>query len=205
MFDDNYTLNTLEVQIPTTAEIFPSNIAVEYTTDYGATWQSLPKYYYLYDYAKGNFTVKVETKEVNGRYETHYTTPVGHINNCFYFENGAMYTKKHLLEEAEDFQVHAGVVESLPAATRAITGNGVNVLAMGAFYVAPQTACDIADAYLGNELGSGWEWWHNFYEFHKLAIDELEAFNYEEFKANGFKVNKLGDYDLTLDFDKKPE
>lgn len=50
-------------------------------------------------------TVKVETKEVNGRYETHYTTPVGHISNCFYFENGAMYTKKHLLEEAEDFQV----------------------------------------------------------------------------------------------------
>ena len=29
--------------------------------------------------------------------------------------------------------VHAGVVESVPAALRAITGNGVNVLAMGAF------------------------------------------------------------------------
>ena len=101
--------------------------------------------------------------------------------------------------------VHAGVVESVPAALRAITGNGVNVLAMGAFYVAPQTACDIADAYLSNSLGSGWEWWHNFYEFHKLAIDELEAFDYEEYKKNGFKVNKLGDYDLTLDFDKKPE
>ena len=101
--------------------------------------------------------------------------------------------------------VHAGVVESLPAAIRAITGNGVNVLAMGAFYVAPQTACDIADAYLANSLGSGWEWWHNFYEFHKLAIDELEAFDYEEYKKNGFKVRKLGDYDLTLDFDKKPE
>ena len=101
--------------------------------------------------------------------------------------------------------VHAGVVESLPAAIRAITGNGVNVLAMGAFYVAPQTACDIADAYLANSLGSGWEWWHNFYEFHKLAIDELEAFDYEEYKKNGFNVNKLGDYDLTLDFDKKPE
>ena len=101
--------------------------------------------------------------------------------------------------------VHAGVVESLPAAIRAITGNGVNVLAMGAFYVAPQTACDIADAYLANSLGSGWEWWHNFYEFHKLAIDELEAFDYEEYKKNGFKVHKLGDYYLTLDFDKKPE
>ena len=48
--------------------------------------------------------------------------------------------------------VHAGVVESLPAAMRAITGNGVNVLAMGAFYVAPQTACDIADAYLPTNL-----------------------------------------------------
>ena len=101
--------------------------------------------------------------------------------------------------------VHAGVVESLPAALRAITGNGVNVLAMGAFYVAPQTACDIADIYLSNSLGSGWEWWHNFYEFHKLAIDELEAFDYETYKKNGFHVDKLGDYDLTLDFDKKPE
>ena len=95
--------------------------------------------------------------------------------------------------------VHAGVVESLPAAIRAITGNGVNVLAMGAFYVAPQTACDIADAYLANSLGSGWEWWHNFYEFHKLAIDELEAFDYEEYKKNGFKLKHLGDYPLTLD------
>ena len=33
--------------------------------------------------------------------------------------------------------VHAGVVESVPAALRAITGNGVTVLALGACYVAP--------------------------------------------------------------------
>ena len=99
--------------------------------------------------------------------------------------------------------VHAGVVESVPAALRAITGNGVNVLAMGAFYVAPQMGCDIADAYLGAELGSGYEWWHNFYEFHKLAMDELEAFDYEEYKANGFKVKHLGDYPLKLEV--KPE
>jgi ribose 5-phosphate isomerase B len=47
-------------------------------------------------------------------------------------------------------------------------------------------ACrDIADAYLNTELGSGYEWWENFYEFHKLAIDELEAFDYEEYKKNG--------------------
>ena len=90
--------------------------------------------------------------------------------------------------------VHAGVVESVPAARRAITGNGVNVLAMGAFYVAPAMGCDIADAYLSAELGTGYEWWKNFYEFHKLSIDELEAFDYEEYKKNGFKVKKLGDY-----------
>ena len=100
-------------------------------------------------------------------------------------------------------RVHAGVVESVPAALRAITGNGVNVLAMGAFYVAPQMACDIADAYLGAELGSGYEWWPNFYEFHKLSIDELDAFNYEEYKANGFKVKHLGDYPIKLE--NKPE
>ena len=99
--------------------------------------------------------------------------------------------------------VHAGVVESVPAALRAITGNGVNVLAMGAFYVAPQMGCDIADAYLNASLGSGYEWWHNFYEFHKLAIDELEAFDYETYKKNGFKMEHLGDYPLKLET--KPE
>jgi len=99
--------------------------------------------------------------------------------------------------------VHAGVVESVPAALRAITGNGVNVLAMGAFYVAPAMGCDIADAYLNASLGSEQTWWHNFYEFHKLAIDELEAFDYETYKKNGFKMPHLGDYDLKLE--EKPE
>ena len=96
-------------------------------------------------------------------------------------------------------RVYSGVVESVPAALRAITGNGVNVLALGAFYVAPQMGCDIADAYLGANLGSGYEWWHNFYEFHKLAIDELEVFDYEEYKRNGYKVHHLGNYELKLE------
>ncbi len=99
--------------------------------------------------------------------------------------------------------VHAGVVESVPAALRAITGNGVNVLAMGAFYVAPAMGCDIADAYLNASLGSEQTWWHNFYEFHKLAIDELEAFDYETYKKNGFKMPHLADYDLKLE--EKPD
>lgn len=100
-------------------------------------------------------------------------------------------------------RVFSGVVESVPAARRAITGNGVNVLAMGAFYVAPAMGCDIADAYLSAELGSDQTWWHNFYEFHKLAMDELNAFDYDEYKKNGFKVEHLGDYDLVLE--DKPE
>ena len=96
-------------------------------------------------------------------------------------------------------RVHAGVVESVPAAIRAITGNGVNVLAMGAFYVAPQMGIEIAEAYLGHEFGEGYEWWENFYEFHKLAMDELDAFDYEEYKANGFKVKYLGNMPIGLD------
>ena len=98
---------------------------------------------------------------------------------------------------------NAGVVESVPAARRAITGNGVNVLAMGAFYVAPEMGKAIADAYLSASLGSDYTWWPNFYEFHKLAMDELDAFDYAEYKANGFKVNKLGDFPLQLET--KPE
>ena len=63
--------------------------------------------------------------------------------------------------------VHAGVVESVPAAFRAITGNGVNVLAMGAFYVTPELGKQCADAYLYNDFASGWEWWPDFDKFHQ--------------------------------------
>lgn len=95
--------------------------------------------------------------------------------------------------------VFSGVVESVPAALRAITGNGVNVLAMGAFYVAPQMGIDIADAYLGASLGTGYEWWPNFYEFHKLSIDEMEAFDYEAYKKNNFKFEHLGEVPIKLE------
>ncbi|MCI8292363.1 MAG: RpiB/LacA/LacB family sugar-phosphate isomerase [Hespellia sp.] len=92
--------------------------------------------------------------------------------------------------------VHSAVVESVPAALRCITGNNCNVMAMGGFYVAPQTGIEMAEAFLEHNLGEGYEYWENFYEFHKLAYDELEAFDYEEFKKNGFEVKKLGEVDL---------
>ena len=92
--------------------------------------------------------------------------------------------------------VHAAVVESVPSALRCITGNDCNVMFMGAHYVAPQTGIAMADAFLEHNLGDGYEDWKNFYEFHKLAYDELEAFDYEEFKKNGFEVKKLGEVEL---------
>jgi len=92
--------------------------------------------------------------------------------------------------------VHCAVVESLPAAKRCITGNGCNIMSMGGFYVAPATGIEMADAFLENNLGDGYEDWDNFYEFHKLAIDELDAFDYEAFKKNGFEVVRFGDVEL---------
>ena len=92
--------------------------------------------------------------------------------------------------------VFSGVVESVPAAKRAAQANGVNVLCMGAFYVAPKMGCDIVDEYLKYHLGEGYENYKNFYEYHKLALDEIEMFDYEKFKKNGFKVNYLGNYHI---------
>jgi len=92
--------------------------------------------------------------------------------------------------------VYSAVVESVPAALRCIAGNNCNVMAMGTFYVAPKTGIAMAEAFLENDFGSGYENWHNFLEYHKLAYDELEAFDYETFKANGFEVNKLGEVEI---------
>lgn len=92
--------------------------------------------------------------------------------------------------------VHCAVVESVPAALRCITGNNCNVLSMGGFYVAPKSGIAMAEAFLENNFGDGYEDWDNFYEFHKLAYDELEAFDYDAFKANGFEPIRLGDFDL---------
>lgn len=101
--------------------------------------------------------------------------------------------------------VHAAVCENVPSALRCVTGNNCNVLAMGGFYVAPQTGIEMAEAFLGNSFGSGYEWWPNFYEFHKLAYDELEAFDYDEFKKNGFEIKKQGEVNIPDLMNERPE
>ena len=89
--------------------------------------------------------------------------------------------------------VYCAVAESVPAALRAVCGNGANILAMGAWYVAPQMGIEMATAFLEHNMGDGYETLNGFYDFHKLAKDELDAFNYEEFKKNNFEVKKLGE------------
>ena len=89
--------------------------------------------------------------------------------------------------------VHAAVVESVPAALRCVTANGCNVMAMGGFYIAPRKGMAMADAFLEHNLGDGYEDWLGFYEYHKLGCDELERFDYGEYKANGFRLKNPGE------------
>jgi ribose 5-phosphate isomerase B len=86
--------------------------------------------------------------------------------------------------------VHSAVVESVPAALRCVTANNCNVMAMGGFYIAPRKGMAMADAFLEHHLGDGYEAWEGFYEYHKLGYDELESFDYEAYKANGFQLTE---------------
>ena len=56
-------------------------------------------------------------------------------------------------------------------------------------YVALAMGIEMADAFLSTNLGEGYN--QGFYDYHKLAYDEMEAFDYEQFKKNGFDVSKL--------------
>jgi len=94
--------------------------------------------------------------------------------------------------------VHSAVIESVESAKRCITGNNCNVMAMGAQYIAPAKGIEAAKAYLENNFGEGYENWKNFKEFHQLAYDEMDAFDYEAFKNNGFEILKLGEVELII-------
>ena len=55
LFDDYYTLETVEIKFPQSEDLFPSNIAVEYTMDGGETWHHFTKYYYQNKYVEDVF------------------------------------------------------------------------------------------------------------------------------------------------------
>ncbi len=84
--------------------------------------------------------------------------------------------------------VHAAVCESVPAALRCATGNNCNVLAMGAFFIGPRLGMAMADAFLDHSFGEGYEEWEGFLEYHVVGYEETEHFDYEAYKANGFRL-----------------
>lgn len=94
--------------------------------------------------------------------------------------------------------VRAANVNNISETIRAIEGNDVNMLSMGGFYTAPQLGIKIAEAYLNTEFCGGNYEWKYFNAFHKLAVDEINEFEYEKYKAAGFKIENpktLEDYD----------
>lgn len=92
--------------------------------------------------------------------------------------------------------VHAAVCESVATAKRAATANNANVLAIGAFFTAPRLANAMADAFLESGLGDGYEEWDGFHDYHRIGFDECENFDYEAYKANGFRVVDPQEADL---------
>lgn len=84
--------------------------------------------------------------------------------------------------------VHAAVCESVPAALRCATANNCNVMAMGAFFVAPRLGMAMADAFLDHAFGEGYEDWEGFDAYHQVGYEETEGFDYQAYKANGFRL-----------------
>lgn len=97
--------------------------------------------------------------------------------------------------------VRTGNVDNVSAAIRAIEGNDVNMLSMGGFYTAPQLGIEIAEAYLNTTFCGGEYEWPYFNAFHKLALDEINEFDYNIYKDNKFNVinpKTLDDYDYLI-------
>jgi len=90
--------------------------------------------------------------------------------------------------------VQAGVVESVPSGKRAAAANNLNVLSMGAMYVSPAMGIEIVDEFLNTPFGGGYN--QQFLDFHRLAWEEIDEFDYEAFKANGFEP--IHKYDVQM-------
>lgn len=92
--------------------------------------------------------------------------------------------------------VQCAVVESIPAAKRCVTANNCNMMAMGAFYVTPLQGKAMAEAFLENEFGGGYEDWDGFYEYHKIGYDEVNDFDFDAYVKNGMEVPNAKNHPL---------
>ncbi len=59
LFNDYYTLDTVEIKFPSDSTSFPSEISIEYTTDGGKVWYMLPHYYYVLPNSEGYYPAYV--------------------------------------------------------------------------------------------------------------------------------------------------
>ena len=92
--------------------------------------------------------------------------------------------------------VHAAVCESVPAAQAGHHRQQLQRAGHGRFLRIPPDGHRDGGRLPEQQPGRRLRVVAQLYEFHKLAYDELEAFDYEAFKRNGFEVERLGDYPL---------
>lgn len=95
------------------------------------------------------------------------------------FERGLLFCGSGMgihLAAAKFPGVMSAVCESIPAAKRCVVANNCNILAMGGFYVAPYTGCQMAEEFLSGTFGEGQT--ERFIAFHESAYNEIMAHDY---------------------------
>ena len=97
------------------------------------------------------------------------------------FERGLLFCGSGMgihLAAAKFPGVLCAVCESIPSAKRCVVANNCNILAMGGFYVAPYTGCQMAEEFLESEFGEGQT--ERFVAFHENACREIMNHDYQE-------------------------
>jgi len=80
------------------------------------------------------------------------------------------------------FALGAQIAEGKFERALAFCGTGMGI------HIAASKCPHVHAAFLESSLGSGYEAWDGFYEYHRIGYDECENFDYEAYKANGFEV-----------------
>lgn len=97
------------------------------------------------------------------------------------FERGLLFCGSGMgihLAAAKFPGVLCAVCESVPAAKRCVIANRCNILAMGGFYVAPYTGCQMAEEFLSSNFGDGQT--ERFVAFHEKAYQDIMNNAYQE-------------------------
>lgn len=96
------------------------------------------------------------------------------------FERGLLFCGSGMgihLAAAKFPGVLCAVCESIPAAKRCAVANHCNILAMGGFYVAPYTGCQMAEEFLSSDFGDGQT--ERFVAFHEKAYNDIMNHDYQ--------------------------